>query len=66
MDWKIWFEHFVNGRKVGAGVWHQSYKRRGNAIRRAQKQFDRVIKCSNQTITYKWVVSQTNPWASRS
>ena len=62
MEWKIWFERYVNGRKVGAGVWHKSYKREGDAIRFAKKQYDKVIQDSNQTITYKWVVSQTNPW----
>lgn len=64
MDWKIWFEIFVNDRKVGAGVWHKSYKYKGNAIRFAKKRYDRVIKDSNQTITYKWIVSQTNPWTT--
>lgn len=63
MDWKIWFEVFRNGEKCGAGVDLKSYTYRGNAIRRAQKKYDRVIIDGNHTITYKWIVAQKNPWA---
>jgi hypothetical protein len=62
--WRIWFELFEDGKKIGAGVWHQHYKYKGNAVRRAKKQFDkpRVNRNTAKIYTYKWVVSQTNPW----
>ena len=63
--WKIWFEVFKDGEKVGGGVWHQSYKYKGNATRVAKKHFDReiMVDFSGSILTYNWIVSQTNPWA---
>ncbi len=62
MYWLIWFDVYKNGKKIGAGVWHQRYKYKGNATRFAKKQFngDRV-RGNGDVYTYKWVVSQTNP-----
>lgn len=65
MYWRIWFELYDGEKKIGAGVWHQHYKYKGNAVRFARKRFDkpRVNKNNNKIYTYKWTVSQTNPWA---
>lgn len=63
MCYAIWFEMFRNGEKCGAGVYHKRYQRKGNAIRTAMKYYDRTIVYDNHTITYKWVVSQENPWS---
>lgn len=63
MDYAIWFETFRNGEKCGSGVYHKRYQRKGNAIRTAMKYYDRTIVYDNHTITYKWVVSQENPWS---
>ena len=63
MPWLIWFEVYKNGKKIGAGVWHQKYKYKGNAVRYAKKRFDttRIDRCGD-VYTRKWIVSQTNPW----
>ena len=65
MYWRIWFNLYKNGKKVGAGVWHQHYKYKGNATRYAKKRFNRtrIDYRSGDVYTYEWVVSQTNPWA---
>lgn len=65
MDWAIWFEIYENGEKLSQGVWHKRYKIKRNAIRMAKKYFDtnpRVNLETNNVYTYKWIVSQTNPW----
>lgn len=63
MSWRIWFEVYKNGKKIGAGVWHKHYKYKGHAERWAKKRFGErgVNKNSGDIYTYKWVVSQTNP-----
>lgn len=66
MPWRIWFELYKNGKKVGAGLWFQAYKYKGNAVRYARKQFDSErIDSHGDVYTYKWIVSQTNPWRKR-
>lgn len=61
--WKIWFETFVNGEKRGAGVWIQEYKHKSSAVRMAKKHFNPPRTTHDgQTLTYKWIVSQTNPF----
>ena len=62
--WRIWFEMYEDGKKIGSGVWHYCYKYKGNAVRRAKQQFGepRINKNTGKTYTYKWIVSQTNPW----
>lgn len=61
--WRIWFEMYEDGKKIGSGVWHYRYKHKGNAVRRAKQQFDepRVNKNNGKTYTYKWAVHQENP-----
>lgn len=63
MYWRIWFELYKNGKKIGAGVWHQYYSYKGNAVRYAKKRFgtERVDR-HGDIYTYKWTVSTTNPW----
>jgi hypothetical protein len=55
---------YEDGKRIGGGVWHQLYNYKGNAVRFAKKQFGtpRINKYTGKTYTYKWVVSQTNPW----
>lgn len=67
MPWRIWFELYADGKKVGSGLWHYQYKYKSNAVRAAKKQFGkaRVNKNSGKIYTYKWTVSQTNPWRKR-
>lgn len=64
MSWRIWFEVYDGDRKIGSGVWHYQYKYKGNAVRRAKQKFGqpRVNKNNGKTHSYKWIVSQTNPW----
>lgn len=59
--WKIWFEVFRNGKKIGSGLWHQEYASKGSAIRRAKAVFDDPVKQTGGK-TYKYIVSQTNPF----
>lgn len=63
LPWRIWFEAYKNGKKIGSGLWHRRYKYKGNATRYAKKRFnaERIDSCGN-VYTYKWVVSQTNPY----
>ena len=67
MYWRIWFEVYQDDKKIGAGVWHQNYKYKGNAVRAAKRQFDkgRVNKYNGKITRYNWIVSQTNPWRAR-
>lgn len=67
MYWKIWFELYQDGTKIGSGVWHQHYKYKGNAVRAAKKRFgeERVNVHNGKVSRYNWVVSQTNPWRTR-
>lgn len=62
--WRIWFEIYENDRLIGAGVWHQHYKYKKNAERRAKQMWSKDLynPVSNKIIKRKWVVSQTNPW----
>ena len=62
MPWRIWIETFINGKKVGSSVFSRSYEYKHNATRMAKKRFSRKLDYWGQTITYNWVVSQTNPW----
>lgn len=62
--WKIWFEIYEDNEKIGGGLWFQSYTRKGNAVRRARKQFDRIVTDqSGRVLSWRWVVCQENPWA---
>ena len=65
--WRIWFECYADGKSIGKGVWHYRYKYKCNAVRRAKKQFDtrRINKINGKLTTYKWIVSETNPWIRR-
>lgn len=64
MLWRIWFKLYEGERLIGAGVWHRGYTYKGNAERYAEKQFGtpRVNRNDGKTYTYRWIVSQTNPW----
>lgn len=66
MPWRIWFETYKNGKKIGSGVWYQRYKYKGNAARWAKKRFGepRINERSGEIYTHTWIVSQTNPWRS--
>lgn len=61
--WKIWYEIYQNGQKIGSGLYHRYYVRRGDAIRRANIQYNKSLERTDG-ITFKWCVSQTNPWAN--
>lgn len=58
MRWRIWFDLYKDDKKIGAGVWHQCYTYKHNAVRAAKKRFDGR---NSKHYTYKWVVSVTNP-----
>ena len=62
--WKIYFEVFSNGNKIGSGVWTQCYQHKSSAVSRAKKQFGepRESPLTGETLTYKWIVSKNNPW----
>lgn len=62
--WYIWFEVFEDNKKIGSGVWHQSYRYKANAVRRAKQMWseDRVNPMTGTTIKYQWIVSRVNPW----
>lgn len=62
--WRIWFEVFEDDKKIGAGVWHQAYTYKKNAVRRARQMWSKDLynPLTGTTISRKWVVSQTNPF----
>lgn len=62
--WRIWFEVFEDDKKIGAGVYHQVYAYKGNAVRRAKEMWSNDIynPMTGTTIKRKWIVSQTNPF----
>lgn len=62
MMWKVWYETYVNGIKIGYDNLHHEYKYKGNAVRRARKQFNKEVEGPCGHVTYKWIVSQVNPW----
>lgn len=64
MYWRIWIELYEADKKIGSGIWHQCYKYKANAIRAAKRQFgqERVNRNTGKNYTYKWIVSQTNPY----
>lgn len=64
MTYKVWYETYVDGIKIGSGVLRQEYKYKGNAVRRARSQFNREVEGPNGHVTYKWIVSPVNPWES--
>ncbi len=63
MRWRIWFDIYTGDRKIGSGVWHQSYTYKCNAVRAAKKRFGsgRTNKYTGKTYIYEWTVSKTNP-----
>ena len=56
MYW-IWVQTFKNGEHVASSRSAQVYVRKGNAERAAEKTY-----VDHGDITYKWWVSETNPW----
>ena len=58
----IWIEHYEYGNLVGASVSAKGYKRKGYAERVAR---ERLSKPKKDYLSYKWIVSETNPWASQ-
>lgn len=56
--YRIWTQIFKDGEHVGSSVSCTAYVRKGNAVRVAKQMFDR----RHGQITYKWWVSETNPW----
>lgn len=58
--WKIWFKCFwkKNRSWFGVGVLPYEYKRKGTAVRRAKKLFDKEY----DDRYYEYVISKTNPW----
>ena len=62
--WKIWFEVFEDGEKIGGGVWLKSYKHKSSAVRRARQRWgnDLYSPITGTTISRKWIVSQSNPY----
>lgn len=63
--WRIWFKVFEDDKEIGSGVWHQAYKYKSNAVRRAKQMWSKDLynPMTGTTISRKWIVSQTNPWA---
>lgn len=63
MRWRIWFELYENGKKIGHGVWRQSYTNQEDATHVARRLFghERVNKNTGKVYTYNWVVRKTNP-----
>ena len=63
MHWKIWFDLYEDDKKIGSGVWRQTYTRKHNAVRAAMRRFGytRINKNTGKVYTYKWIVSQDNP-----
>jgi hypothetical protein len=62
--WRIWFKTYKDDKFIGSGVWHQYYKYKKNAVRRARQMWskDPHDSMTNTTIRREWIVSQTNPW----
>lgn len=64
MHWRIWLELHEGNRDLGHGLWYQRYLHKSSAVRRAKQLFTepRINRYDGKTYTYKWIVSQTNPW----
>lgn len=62
--WYIWFEVFVNGQSVGKGRYPRAYSYKKNAVRRAKQMWsnDFFNPMTGDTISRKWIVSQTCPY----
>lgn len=60
----IWFEIFVNGEPAGKGRCPTPYTYKHNAVRRAKQMWndDFVNPMTGDTISRKWIVSQTCPF----
>lgn len=62
--WRIYYEVFEDGKKIGRGVYPKSYKYKQDAQRRAKKMWGepQYNQLTNTTITYEWQICQNNPW----
>lgn len=62
--WKIYYEMFRDGKKLAQGLHWKSYKHKSSASRAARQTYalPRVYPETGEVITYRWIVSQTNPW----
>lgn len=58
----IWIKLYENGELVGTSVSAKCYKRKGYAERVAR---ERLSNPRKKNLSYKWIVSETNPWASQ-
>lgn len=62
--WYIWYEIYLNGDKIGCGMWPTAYKYKRNAVRKARSMCDKDIYNPrlNRLIHKKWIVSQIGPY----
>lgn len=64
--WYIWYELYENDKKIVSGQYlHPGYKHKSSAVRAARKMWGlpRVDLMTGDIVTYKWIVSQTNPFS---
>lgn len=60
--WKVWFDVFKDGKSVGAGLWHRDYARKGDAVKRAKKQYTDSLSRTDGLV-YVWYACQISPFA---
>ena len=57
--WRIWFRYLdQNGVVVSAGVSTQTYLRKWNAVRAANKRYSSPV----SGFVCQWIVAKENPW----
>lgn len=62
--WYIWYETFENGKPIGRGRYHRSYRSYSGARGRAKQMWDKPLynPLTDTTIVHRWKVSQECPW----
>ena len=58
--YRIWVQAFRNGKHVWSMMSAKEYVRKGNAERYAKMMYR-----DHDTLTYKCIVSEENPWRER-
>lgn len=62
--WFIWFEVYEDGKFLTRGRYWRHYSHKSSAEHSARRMWSkpRYNPMTKSTITYKWVVSQEEPW----
>jgi hypothetical protein len=64
--WHVWLKVYKNRRYIGYIRYSEDYTFEQSAVKSAKKYFDRIDSNAEDSYSYKWVVSQTNPFEKKS